>query len=102
MSVQREKGGSKSVSQGQAGKERKRRERARRTPLNNLLVRRPARRRAVADGRVAERVGEDQATERVTTLVGTVRVHLASVVFREHVDLLLVDEADDLHVVGSL
>jgi hypothetical protein len=45
-------------------------------------------------------VGEDEATDGVSTEVGTVGVHLSSPVTLEDVDLGLVDVADGLDVVG--
>jgi len=47
-------------------------------------------------------VGEQEGTERVTTLIGTVRVEFTSRVISSDVDELLLDEAGDLDVVGSL
>jgi hypothetical protein len=47
-------------------------------------------------------VGEEESTERVTTLIGTVRVEFTSRVISGDVDELLLDEAGDLDVVGGL
>jgi hypothetical protein len=47
-------------------------------------------------------IGENEATKRIASLVSTVGVHLSSTVIGLHVDLGLIDVADDLNVVGSL
>lgn len=49
-----------------------------------------------------ESVGVHQATKRVATQVGTVRVELSSVVTGLQVDLSLVDETGELDVLASL
>jgi hypothetical protein len=49
-----------------------------------------------------EGVGEQETTEGVTTLIGTVGVQLSSGVVGLDVDVLLLDEASDLNVVGRL
>jgi hypothetical protein len=49
-----------------------------------------------------EGVRVHQATKRVATQVGTVRVKLSSVVTGLHVDLSLVDEAGELDILASL
>lgn len=90
-------------------------------PLNNLLVSRSARGGSVGGAVAAERVREDETSEGVTTVVGTVRVlqevaneskgqggrrgethHLSSVVLGKDIDRRLVDVTDDLDVVRSL
>lgn len=47
-------------------------------------------------------VGEDETSERVTTLVSTMGVHLSSTVILLEVDLRLVKEANNLNVVRGL
>ena len=47
-------------------------------------------------------VGEDETSERVTTLVGTMGVHLSSTVISLEVDLALINVTNDLNVVGGL
>lgn len=47
-------------------------------------------------------VGEEETTEGVTTLIGTVGVELSSGVGGVNVDEVLLDEASDLDVVGGL
>jgi len=54
------------------------------------------------DWRAGEVIREHDASHWVTTEIGTVGVHLTSKVVLEHVDLGLVDEANDLDVVGGL
>jgi len=49
-----------------------------------------------------EGVGEEEGTERVTTLVSTVRVEFSSTIISLDVDEFLVDVTSDLDVVGSL
>lgn len=47
------------------------------------------------------RIREDQTTERVSSEIGTMRVHLPSIVVRGEVGLCLVNKPDDLDVVGG-
>lgn len=50
----------------------------------------------------AKGVRVDETTERVSTLVSTVGVHLSSTIIRGHVDLGLVNVTNNLDIVGSL
>ena len=49
-----------------------------------------------------ERLGEEETTERVTALIGTVGVHLTSRVIGGDVDQVLLDDTGNLDVGGSL
>jgi len=51
--------------------------------------------------RTVPNVREHDTTHRVATEISTVRVHFTSVVTGEHVNLGLVDETNDLDVIGS-
>lgn len=51
---------------------------------------------------VAPGIGEDQSTNGITLLVGTVRVKLPSLIGGLEVDLGLIDEASNLNVVRGL
>lgn len=59
-------------------------------PLNNL------------NGGTSERVRVHDTSHGVTTAISTMRVHLSSPVISENVDLGLVNEANDLDIVGRL
>jgi hypothetical protein len=51
---------------------------------------------------IAEGLGEEKGTERVTTLIGTMGVELSSGIILSDVDELLLDETSDLDVIGGL
>jgi len=50
----------------------------------------------------SECLGEEETTQRVTALIGTVGVHLTSRVIGGDVDLVLLDDTGNLDVGGSL
>lgn len=52
--------------------------------------------------RSGEGVGENDTSHGVAAQVGTMGIHLASSVTSDHINLGLVDEPDDLDVVGAL
>ena len=49
-----------------------------------------------------ECLGEEETTERVTALIGTVGVHFTSRVIGGNVDLVLLDETSNLDIGGGL